>query len=105
MSSLNINEKSSKRKKKSQPEALTGIYGINKMGKYYFPSKRTSSCFNEFDENGSVSYSRKNLRDDREMDIENLYNERESTKYDPFGMYTGRAMDAYEVPVQDADDL
>ncbi len=24
---------------------------------------------------------------------------------DPMGMYTGRPMDLYEVPVQDADDL
>ena len=26
-------------------------------------------------------------------------------KTDPFGSYTGRSEDPYEVPVQDADDL
>lgn len=29
----------------------------------------------------------------------------EMIKTDPFGSYTGRAEDPYEIPVQDADDL
>ncbi len=111
MSSLNLNEKNSKKKKEPQTDSFRGIYGINQTGKYYFPSKRTSSCFNDFNDNGGISASGKNLknerynRDDRDWDVENFYSERESMKYDPFGMYTGRPMDASEDPVQDADDL
>ncbi len=105
MGSLNLSGKNSRIKKESQIDSFGGIYGINKTGKYYFPSKRSSSCFNEFDENGSVSNLKNNRREDRDWELESLYNERESMKYDPFGMYTGRPMDIADNPVQDADDL
>ncbi len=72
------------------------VLGITKPGKYYFPGKITSGCF---DGNGPVGEPSKQER------IEEIYDYSVEREYDPNGMYTGRPEDEFDKPVQDADDL
>ena len=96
MSSFDFHDNKSKRKKNNDSDSLKGIYGITKPGKYYFPGKITSACF---DENGLVTNS------DKQGRKEELYDDSVDREYDPQGMYSGLPIDQYDVPVQDADDL
>ena len=99
MNYLNSEKSNSKKAKGSPSEELRGIHGITKPGKYYFPGKISSGCF---DGNGPVmEFSGRN----RKEDPEELYEHSVDREYDPDGMYTGRPENDYEVPVQDADDL
>ena len=48
------------------------------------------------------------MKNNKKIDIKNLKNEikntTKSSKFDPFGSYTGNSVDG-EMPVQDQDDL
>ncbi len=96
MDYLNTKKNDSKNKKNQNSDEIGKIHGITRMGKYYFPGKISSGCF---DGNGLV------CEQNRKEDIEELYESSVEREYDPNGMYTGRPEIGGEVPVQDADDL
>ncbi|MBE6648296.1 MAG: hypothetical protein E7614_02105 [Ruminococcaceae bacterium] len=98
MDYLNTKKNDSKNKKNQNSDELGKIYGITRTGKYYFPGKISSGCF---DGNGLVFDREQN----RKEDPEELYENSLEREYDPNGMYTGRPEIDGEVPVQDADDL
>ncbi len=101
MESFNPKKKGSERKKGENSDALSGICGITKPGKYYFPGKISSGCF---DGNGFVVESDKTeQRKRRDNNDENDYSL--ESRFDPNGMYTGVTEDVFDKPVQDADDL
>jgi hypothetical protein len=98
MDFLDHEKKREKRKNSEKNEVLKGIYGITSSGKYYFPGKISSGCF---DGNGLIVDSR---RKSQKEESEDIYGEFINEKYDPNGMYTGVNTDG-GIPVQDADDL
>ena len=98
MDYLNKGKNDSKNKKGLNNDELGKIHGITKAGKYYFPGKISSGCF---DGNGLICDREQN----RKEDIEELYEQSLERQYDVNGMYTGRPENDGEVPVQDADDL
>jgi hypothetical protein len=99
MDFLEHEKKREKRKNSEKNEVLKGIYGITSSGKYYFPGKISSGCF---DGNGFIVEANKKKRDER---FEDIYDCSVDCRFDPDGMYTGRPEDIYDKPVQDADDL
>lgn len=101
MESFNPKKKELERKKGESSDVFSGIYGITKPGKYYFPGKISSGCF---DSNGFVVESDKTTqRKRRDNNDENDYSF--ESRFDPNGMYTGVPEDTMDKPVQDADDL
>lgn len=99
MNSFNQEKNKAPKKRSIKNEASERIYGITRPGKYYFPGKISSGCF---DGNGFFLDDNKREREIRKEDLYDYSVERE---YDPNGMYTGRPEDEFDVPVQDADDL
>ncbi len=99
MDSFNSEKTKNKRKNSEKSHEMQRIYGITKPGKYYFPGRISSGCF---DGNGFIVEADKKGRN---MRNEDLYDDSVDPRYDPNGMYTGRPEDIYDKPVQDADDL
>lgn len=117
MDSLNIFANRPEKKKEKDRYIAQSLFP---QGKYYFPGKNSSSCFEDirekdkFDRMGIVisepfhKRGYKNNSNDlknKNYETDELYNYPESSQYDPMGSYTGRPKNVYETPVQDADDL
>lgn len=90
----NVGKKNGQKKEEKER-----IYGITKPGKYYFPGKISSGCF---DGNGFLGEVERQKREKR---VDELYDYSVDRQFDTNGMYTGRPENNYEVPTQDADDL
>ena len=112
MDSLNIFANKPRKKKEDSHFS----WGMNKIGKYYFPGRLSSSCFEgqgekeKLDRMGIVINSCGYTNPPKEVknipyETDELYDYPESSQYDPQGSYTGRPENVYETPVQDADDL
>lgn len=99
MDSFKNTKNEPKRKQNEKNESQGKIYGITRVGKYYFPGKISSGCFDGF------GYSAEEEKRERNMRSEELYECSLEREYDPNGMYTGRPEDDLDRPVQDADDL
>ena len=55
--------------------------------------------------NKNVKSSKKNDIANRVQEVVNAYVSKENLETDPNGSYTGKALNKFEKPIQDADDL
>ena len=99
MDSFNHHKNETQRKEKKTNEPFGKIYGITRVGKYYFPGKISSGCFD------GIGNSAEDEKREQRTRNEDLYESSVDREFDPDGMYTGRPQDEFDRPVQDADDL